>query len=309
MSAIRYARAPSPAFRALLHGPLAPLLRPRVVAGLPLDLHLREGDHLHAYCGLTRLFDLSPAGDGVKIDAHSTYRSQPCGLPLFRRWAPGEPGLVRAMDAYLRQVQVDPRHLRREGAVQAYWSLLRRPWIPFDREAVLGYPNTGAQTAGRAFPEIATARAEIEALPRDRRWAPLPKDKVGAELDQLAVDPDGTLVLLELKDASASPASVFYAPLQLLQYVHEWASALEAVQDQLAALIEARVALGMTPPLPPLNGRLRPVIAFGQDSRSAEVRARFDAVRAVVDRHLPTIASPLESWALSGGSAVRLGRR
>ena len=130
-------------------------------------------------------------------------------------------------------------------------------------------------------------------------WAPPPAGKVGAELDQLAVDSAGRLVLIELKHAGASPASVYYAPLQLLQYVHEWAISFETVRNDLCALIDARREIGLSPAdIPTLKGGLRPVIGFGPDIRSAKVRTRFDAVLAVAQRHLPEGVSPIEVWAM-----------
>jgi len=154
---------------------------------------------------------------------------------------------------------------------------------------------------------VQAARAALEAHGGASGWAPLPKTKVGAELDQLAVDPEGRLVLIELKDAAASPASVFYSPLQLLQYVHEWAAAYDAVRPCLDALREARIAVGLSPPsMPPLTPGLRPVIGFGEDKRSTEVRARFEVVLDIVNRHLPSGALPIEVWAVSEQKVRRL---
>jgi hypothetical protein len=307
---IRYARAPSAAFRAHLAsgGFLSPLLRPRSVAGLPLDVHFREGDHVHVYCGLTRLADARLAGKRVHLRAHSTYVSQPCAAGLFRIWKLDEDGFDDAWDRYLCDVRVRQALVASEGTVQARWSAATGPWTPFDREAVLGYPDTGAQKVGRGFPAVAAARVELEELRLERQWASMSLGKVGAELDQLAVDSDGRLVLLELKDSAASPASVYYSPLQLLQYVHEWAVAFGMVREQLLALIDARKALGLSPAqTPDLIQGLRPIIGFGADFRSAEVRARFDAVRAIIDRHLPAEASPIEAWALRGITPERVG--
>lgn len=307
---IRYARAPSPALVTLLQpgGFLAPLLAPRRAAGLPLDIHLRERDHVHLYCGLTRLVDASLSGGRVELKADPAYTAQPCAAGLFRAWSTTELGLASAIESYLAGVQVRPAYTRAEGAVQASWSAVVDPWVPFDREAVLGYADTAAQTAGRLAPAVAAARAELEPIREEGRWAPLPAGKVSAELDQLAVDPSGKLVLVELKDAAASAASVYYAPLQLLQYVHEWAAALPRVQHQLALLLQRRRELGLTPAgAPDLAGALRPVVAFGEDLRSHEVRARFRTVRRVVNRHLPAGVGPIEEWSITAGKPVRLG--
>ncbi len=66
--------------------------------------------------------------------------------------------------------------------------------------------------------------------------------------------------------------------------------------------------MGMAPAkIPRLTGGLRPVIGFGEDVRSPEVRARFDTVRAIVNRHLPPGVLPMEAWALKEGRPIRLG--
>lgn len=298
---IRYSRTPSSALSAdlALGGLLSPLLVRRTVHGLLLDVHLREKDHVHVYCGLTKLVDARSAGQGVTVSAAKSYLSQPCGAGLFKTWSRDESGFAEALDRYLSNVAVRSAHVVSEGAVQAAWAGITSPWTPFDREAVFGYDDTSARRSGRSFPSVQEARDEIEVLRRRGCWAPVPVGKVGAELDQIAVDPNGRLVLVELKHAGASEETVYYAPLQLLQYCHEWAVGFETVRADLCSLIQARQDLGLSPVTTPnLRSGLRPVIGLGQDTRSAEVRSRFEKVRAIVNRHLPSGASPIEVWAL-----------
>jgi hypothetical protein len=298
----RYARAPSSELRALLApgGLLAALLDLRAVGGLPLpaDLHFRENDRVHVYCGLTRLLDVRLLRHWVQVRAHTTYSSQPCADGLFRAWSRDEAGLGEKVERYLAGVQIRPSHVRAEGAVQAAWAAVTDPWIPFDREAVLGYESKLSQSAARSAEAVQAARMAVTGVVKnDVTWAATSASKVNAELDQLAVDPSGRLVLIELKHGRASAASVYYSPLQLLQYVHEWARAFDPVRADLRALIEARQAIGLSPPnMPALNGELRPVIAFGADLPSVEVRGRFEVVRAIANRHLPIGVPPIEAW-------------
>lgn len=307
----RYDRAPSASFLDLLRpgGPLSPLLRPAVVSGLPLDVHLREGDHLQLYCGLSSVLDASVRPGGLlRLRAHPTYAAQPCASGLLGDRPFHAPGRWEALAAYLNAVEVSPQHTRAEGAVQSAWATVSSPWIPFDREAVIGYPDGTARGSGRQFEAVKEARRAVAALAAEAGWAALPEGKVAAELDQLAVDPLGRLVLIELKDSAASAASVYYAPLQLLQYIHEWSSALSELREGLNRLLHARMDLRLTArAAPPLLSGLRPVIAFGADRRGAEVRRRFEAVRAVVNRHLPEQSSAIEVWAMEDGRPTRLG--
>ena len=99
---------------------------------------------------------------------------------------------------------------------------------------------------------VEEARRELSALALSRRslpsrrdhWA-MPSDpKDSLKLDQIAVDPDGNLVLLEIKDASGSSSKVYYAPFQVLQNVWEWHFALDAVRGSLQELLDMRWSCG-----------------------------------------------------------------
>ena len=178
------------------------------------------------------------------------------------------------------------------------------PWLQLDREAVLGYQSKKMQADARNVTQVKAARSQIEMLQRAHKWARLPKREHGAELDQLAIDPEGRLVLIEMKYARASSSSVFYAPLQLLQYVYEWHQALDAVREGLDALREARISAGLSPmSIPKLSGSLRPVLAFGAIDYSPKVEHRLDQVLKIVNEHLPEGVSSIELWALRNGVA------
>ena len=107
-------------------------------------------------------------------------------------------------------------------------------------------------------------------------------------------------MLIELKDAKKRNAEVYYAPFQLLQYIWEWYSALEAVRSDPQALIDARVAVGLTPPdVPILTGGMRASVGFGADNRSLEVKRRYGKVLEVVNRHLSNGMGPIETWEIT----------
>ena len=134
-----------------------------------------------------------------------------------------------------------------------------------------------------------------------------PKATTRLELDQLAVDPSGNLVLVEIKDASASAKTVYYAPFQLLQNVWEWHRALNAVRSSVQELLDMRMDLGFSPPdVPPITGTLRAVIAFGEDTRSTEVKRRYCEVLGIANRFLPADVPPIETWCFKRGVPVRV---
>ena len=310
-----YNRSPSGDLMDLLapKGFLGPLtkLNGREVHGLKLDVHLRANDEVQVYCGLTRLLDVRRNKNGtVGVSAHKTYREQYCSGNLFsRRWKSNESReFKRGLGAYLRNLSISQRHIDGEGSIQSLWSRVTEPWVPFDREAVLTYCSRAESATARQFDSVESARADLEAIVKDRRNSPRSRDRwtslsgSGRKVDQLAIDSEGRLVLLELKNGSAGPSSVYYSPFQLLQYVWEWHAALGSVRDQLQELINARVKLGLTPgPIPRLDSGIRAAVCFGRDTRSAEVKRRYDRVMGVVNRHLPYGVPPIETWALEHG--------
>ena len=300
-----YDRAPSPKLQRLLcrGGLLEPLLTfsNEKTGGVGLDVHLRRNDEVHVYCGMTRVLTARSLRDGdVKITAHRTYISQSCARDLFRTWRAGESGFDRALTTYVRGVKVGPRWTKAEGAVQMQWSRVRKPWTPFDREVVLEH-----QADAASFPKVSSAIVALTNIARRNGWA---APKAGSvELDQLAVDSRGRLVLIELKDASKSTADLYYAPFQLLQYVWVWHDALDSVRDGVQALLDARVEVGLTPRAPRIGGGIRAVVGFGRDARSPEVKRRHDVVLNVVNKHLPRGVGNVELWEHTGGKPRQVG--
>ena len=312
-----YPRAPSEQMeQLLLEGFLAPLLRvrEREKSGCNLDVHLRPDNEVHVYCGLTRIAVAKRKGDGtIQVSAHDTYQTQ--GEPskdLFRDWTAQEAGFEDALTRYLEHVEVADRYTAKEGRIQAAWSRVTWPWTPFDREAVLNYANEQEAEESRKFPQVESARSLLSTIAVARpgrggkQWQE-PASGGGSELDQLAVDDEGNLVLVEFKHAArgGNPSQIYYAPLQLLQYVHEWRRALGwlSVWRDLQNLIEARQKIGLTPQLPKLKltGRIRGAICFGIDERSEEVKRRFYEALGIVNAHLPQGVRPIETWKFKEG--------
>lgn len=294
-----YNRAPSEEIKKLLlpDGFLSPLvgLAGQKIAGHYHDVHFRVNDEVHVYRGHTRLVNASwVSSNEVRTTAHSSYLIQPCAQGFFRLWPVGELGFKDALDRYLNNVPVRPDLVRGEAAIQEQWSQVNYPWVPFDREGVLGGPHA----MGRDLPQVQTTLAQLDDLARSNDWD-TPETK-GNVIDRLAVDERGRLVILELKDGSKSNSDVYYSPFQLLQYVWEWYSALETVRSGLQAVIDARKEVGLTSSdVPTLTGGIRAAIGFGFDTPRSDTKLRYEKVLEVVNRHLPDGVCQVETWAFN----------
>ena len=120
------------------------------------------------------------------------------------------------------------------------------------------------------------------------------KDYLPAELDALAATPDGRLVLLELKHSQSSSAELTQAPLQLLQYIWEWHTALPTLLPQLGDLLAARRVVGLIPAMESLNGRLSAAIVIDDGSTSQIVEERLLSVLKIANDYLPGGVEPIQ---------------
>ena len=181
---------------------------------------------------------------GLTVTADEKYKSTPFSEGIFGRWTQNENGFEEALFDYLSGVDVSGSLTLGEGDIQLRWSRVTEPLGPIrprGRPQLCRLRRGEERNNATRFGKVNEARAELE----KSGWAKLPRR--GRELDQLAVDPVGRLVLLELKDGSKNDAEVYYSPLQLLQYIWEWHTALEAVRGDLQSVIDARVAVKLTP--------------------------------------------------------------
>ncbi len=122
-------------------------------------------------------------------------------------------------------------------------TLRASPRVPFGREAILNYEPTEHSEQFANFPEVDSAFDKINCPELGADVRPPNRSAVY----QLAIDTKRRLALIELKDASAAAHTVYCAPFQLLRYVWEWHSALEAVRAERAAPHPARQSCIITP--------------------------------------------------------------
>lgn len=292
-----------------------------------LDVQFRDGNRLMLYTGSTYPLTVKVAGERVKFSAADSYvgkHAKMIGAGLMRyglfrpsgkagseegveakmEWRIDSPELPAAVRSYLRHLLVDERWTGREAEVQMRWAQIAgpEPWTYLDREAVLGYET------GETAP-LAPLQEAWDQLRREVR-GPWPAFSLSvradgsqaSELDQLAIDPDGRLVLIELKFAMAPASFIYGAPFQLLEYIYAWRDALlkDGVLGQLQQLVDAKVSLGLLPKgLPRLTGELRPAIAFGEWLRPGpELHRKFWATVRVANAFLPPGVPPIEVWSL-----------
>ena len=92
-----------------------------------------------------------------------------------------------------------------------------------------------------------------------------------------------------------------------MEYVWEWHAGLETVRGDLQELIDARVAVGLTPPgRAVLMGGIRAAVGFGADLRTPEVKRRYNIALDIANAHLPPGVAGIETWEHTDNGPCRL---
>jgi hypothetical protein len=249
-----------------------------------VDLQLRgypHGDTCWAtlYCGLTKFLDLHELKGLFWIDAAKVYKEREPEPPWkFRMPAKEWKGHWSLVEKYLRlQIKAVADRFTLEGAVQAMLCTDSSDLFSVvDREAVVGFKNdpTKSRICAELQGPLASAFVPVTDV---EPWCKAPR--FGTELDVLAVDDEGRLLVIEVKPGS-SVKGITWAPLQVSFYARLFERWIKTVgREQAASIIDGmlaqKVELGLTR-VPARRLRVPfevvPVVAIGGDVNKEALR-------------------------------------
>jgi hypothetical protein len=286
-------------------GPLHPLVtNPGTKDGEPLDVHLREGNIVTLYLGLTKLLDIRLMAGTVRLSADAFYREQPAARALFPTQGNSAQVLLdqlaSAWEAYRDNLQMQKGKVGQEGPWQT--RLSRRygpgfqatdPWCVIDRECVIGYPNTQMRAViSKDLREQHKRVAEALRANQEHRLENGSQELRGNEVDALAVTPQGDLFIIEVKHGRDA-AGIYSSPIQLWGYLEQWRRLREAqpsLRESINQMIDQRKRLKLLPEHAPTlreEFELKPLVIVGGPPPSSEVLRRFKYVRELVEHFHP----------------------
>lgn len=282
--------------------------------GLDLRLRARPG-HTDAratlYLGLTQVLHVHRLGpDRFKLKGQTGkgFAEQLDPALFDRSWAQPQPldRLARAWPAVMTYVRAaveaaPPKYLSSEGLVQASLGRGAESFATIDREVVINFPSQLIKDAALAE-EVAGIRAAREQLATTHRWAE--KDKAfGDELDMLAVDREGRLLVIEVK-YGGDTAGVGWTPAQVARYLRLcqlWVDATPWAPSILNGMLRQATEIGLAADrgytvADPLT--LVPVIAVGQPVKNPPVaNERMRIVHDALAEHGVGLAG-LQIWSV-----------
>jgi hypothetical protein len=227
-----------------------------------MDLQLREKNTLMYYRGTTRLLTVQIKLNGglhAVATADKAYGAYPLCRDEYaklmkRPWMAAESTeMKRAFDVYLASAAKACRaNYYREGT-EGYlqnqlcceWTKPGSEWLVIDRECVIGFDTRGEQREyyDPILNPYASIRNEFQTQDKVTWGVPAGKS-FGDELDLLALDREGKVVLIELKHGG-NASGIYWGPMQILAYRDVFRKKLSEISPSLKELVRQKVALGL----------------------------------------------------------------
>jgi len=249
-----------------------------------LDFQVRrnaQGQWVSIYRGgnvITNILRTRTAGQ-VTLDAHQTYKDISPDLAGTR---PASTVKVDPMERIRQSLEdqdkKDSSHgNNKEGFYQNHLS--RRygvcgeadsEFVIVDREAVVGHSDEMERQAvlGTIQQEYLELKRKLLAYGKDGRYGRAAETD-GNEVDFIAVDRQGNILLIELKRGSADESEIFFLPFQIGVYYEIWSSPglQQELCNSIPAMIRQKQAMGLLPnkwEVPELSGRIIPVAVVAE---------------------------------------------
>jgi hypothetical protein len=234
-----------------------------------LDIQIREGNKLMYYHGTTRLLTLTfpkkAKGFPMKVKAHAAraYQKYPeCGKQydvLIKDWLLTDiAAFKQAWQAYLKAALQGAKGGYYSNQKEGYWQnrlcidfgtrwTPDREWLVIDRECVIGFDSTLEKVAhyDKAQAQAMKIKGELQAsVPK--KWGKPDKKGFGDEVDMLAIDKEGKLIVVELKFAT-NARGIYWGPLQTNVYYCAFKDAPPEVITGVKQLVTQKINLGLLP--------------------------------------------------------------
>lgn len=250
----------------------------------------KSGDWISVYRGLGRLLRIRPTSNPneIKIDAHPAY--QELVPSIYGRKGINDNFSSNLMEL-VQQVSESPRFFKdynnkKEGYYQNELSrkhgICGTPTDEFvivDKEAVIGYANQKKKDS-ILNPLVENYQGILNelSLSNPKRYGKNnDKKAVGNELDFLAIDKQGTILLIEFKDR-LSPKGIYLSPFQIGGYYDLWTQfPKDQLKQTIIQMAEQKKRIGLINPeweIPKLKD-IVPVLIISEYNYKSKAKEKY----------------------------------
>jgi hypothetical protein len=299
-----YNRTLSPSFSALIepHGSLRWLFD-FVKSRSDLDFQIGKNstnEWVSVYRGLSRMVSIQPTNDISKILLHAAdaykkiaqqkslniYGIKPVTFNFQKELLAliGEISGTKKYDKYYNH--------KKEGYFQnklsRKYSICGDPGTDFviiDKEAVIGYSNQAKKNKLFGLLQLKYKKCQKEISDADpkRYGKNLQKKAIGNELDFMALDKEGNILLIECKDGSGENTSgIYLSPLQIGLYYEVFSNfPKKELENAVYEMLAQKKKIGLINPLwktPEKIKEIIPVLVVSEYKYKGSAKQKFDEV-------------------------------
>jgi hypothetical protein len=273
---------------------------------------------ISVYRGLTRIISITLKNNNtIFIDGAETYKNI---LPALYRSKSVDDKFQDDIENLILQIEQNSQFDRyykkkKEGYYQNELSRIYGicgkaddDFVIIDKEVVIGYSNQTVKDTlfGEIQQKYKNLQREISAVNPEKFGKDLYKKSIGNELDFLALDKDGNILMMELKHGT-NTSGIYLSPLQIGLYADIHNKFKENLGDAVFEMLEQKQKIGLINPnwkKPNCIKDLIPVLIISDYNYEArEPNSRYDT-KSKFDEILQLIRKKLESNFLSNLRAL-----
>jgi hypothetical protein len=251
----------------------------------------KQEEYLHVYRGLTKIVTIIPtsAADTVNLKTADAYKSISPSLAGRKTLSDITEAEIEAIRKSLAAKGTADRYYgnKKEGYYQnelsrmfGLYSRADSDFIILDKEAVVGYKDEEekARLFGPLHGEYKELQKKISKRNPERYGRDLVKKSIGNELDFLAVDKNGDILLMELKHGT-NTSGIYLSPLQIGLYLQifnmlPWGVFQRAVTD----MFDQKRKIGLINSdwkMPELSRKIIPILIVAEPNQSSSADEKF----------------------------------
>ncbi len=267
----------------------------------------KSKEWISVYRGLTRIISITlKANNTIYIDGAETYKNI---LPALYGSKSIDDNFQDDIENLILQIEQNNQFDRyykneKEGYYQnvlsRIYGICSKPdadFVIIDKEVVIGYSSQVVKDTlfGDIQQKYKQLQREISAVNPERYGKDLEKKSIGNELDFLALDKEGNILLMELKHGT-NTSGIYLSPLQIGMYADIHNKFKEELGDAVFEMLEQKQKIGLINPYwkKPENIKdLIPVLIisnYNYDTREPnsryDTKSKFDEILQLTKKQL-----------------------
>lgn len=262
----------------------------------------KSKEWISVYRGLSRVLTITKTNksDYIKLDGANAYKNiLPKLYGLKHTSEKFDNELEHLLIEIANTAQFDRYYKnKKEGYFQnklsKVYGICGKPdtdFVIIDKEAVIGYSNQAEKdkSLGGIRPKYKQLQKEISLLDPGRYGKNLEKKAIGNELDFLALDKEGNILLIEYKHGT-STSGIYLSPLQIGLYNDIFASfPKKELGNAVFEMLEQKMKIGLINPQwkkPKYIRDIIPVLIISEYNYRSSAKAKFEEVVKIAREQL-----------------------